>query len=97
MNDWLINLSAQLEEMRTPKMLRGQLLCELNQHVKVHRGFYEYIFDNKKQDGCQVYDKIISDVQPFVEKGYGIYVTGHSLGAAMASLLAFKLAGSKKE
>lgn len=96
-NDWLMNLSAQLTDMQTPPELRGKLDGELNEHVKVHRGFYEYIFDNEAQKGQQVYDKIVADIKPFVEKGYVICVTGHSLGAAMSSLLAFKLAGSKED
>ena len=92
-NDWLMNLSAQLTEMKTPATLRGRLTGKLNQHVKVHRGFYEYLFDNEEQRGNQVYDKIRDDIKPFVEEGYAIYVTGHSLGAALGSVLAFKLAG----
>lgn len=96
-NDWLYNLSAQLIDMKTPKELVGKLKGKLNKNIKVHRGFYEYIFNNKHQDGKQVYDKILADIEPFVEKGYNIHVTGHSLGAALSSMLAFKLAGSDKE
>lgn len=59
--------------------------------------FAEYIFDNKRTDGDQRYDKILEDIRPFVEDGYKIYVTGHSLGAALASILAFRLAGKTEE
>jgi hypothetical protein len=94
--DWQTNLSAQLEGVKTPKLLKDSLKGELKKRVLVHRGFYEYIFDNKRAKGDQRYDMILNDIKPFVEEGYKIYVTGHSLGAALASLLAFKLAGSDK-
>ena len=92
--DWQTNFSAQLEEMETPKLLRDSLKGRRKKRILVHRGFYEYIFNNKRARGDQRYDMILNDIKPFVEKGYKVYVTGHSLGAALSSLLAFKLAGS---
>lgn len=80
--------------MKTPKLLRDSLEGRLKDRVLVHRGFYEYLFNNKRAKGEQRYDMILDDIKPFVGKGYKIYVTGHSLGAALSSLLAFKLAGS---
>eukprot|EP00985_Skeletonema_marinoi_P023334 scaffold15489_cov187-Skeletonema_marinoi.AAC.1 len=94
--DWQTNLSAQLEGMKTPKLLKDSLKGKLKKRVLVHRGFYNYIFNNKRAKGDQRYDMILNDIKPFVEQGYKIYVTGHSLGAALSSLLAFKLAGSDK-
>mmetsp|Transcript_7298 Transcript_7298/g.10658 ORF Transcript_7298/g.10658 Transcript_7298/m.10658 type:complete len:429 (+) Transcript_7298:160-1446(+) len=94
--DWQTNLSAQPTDMKTPKLLRDSLKGKLKKRILVHRGFYEYIFDNKRAKGEQRYDMILDDIKPFVEDGYKIYVTGHSLGAALSSLLAFKLAGSDK-
>ncbi len=92
--DWQTNLSAQPTGMKTPKLLRDSLKGKLKKRILVHRGFYEYIFDNKRAKGDQRYDMILNDIKPFVKDGYKIYVTGHSLGAALSSLLAFKLAGS---
>ena len=94
--DWETNLSAQLEGMQTPNLLAPSLEGNLKQRVLVHRGFYNYIFNNEKAKYDQTYDRILGDIRPFVEEGYKIYVTGHSLGAALSSLLAFKLAGSDK-
>ncbi len=95
--DWETNFRAQLEELRTPKLLRGSLKGKLNDRLLVHRGVYEYIFNNSLADGAQRYDMILQDIKPFVKKeGYKLYVTGHSLGGALSSTLAFKLAGSKK-
>lgn len=95
--DWQTNFSAQMEDMKTPKLLRDKLEGSLKKRVLVHRGFYEYIFDNDRADGDQRFDMILDDIKPFAEQGYKIYVTGHSLGAALSSLLAFKLAGSGKK
>lgn len=36
MNDWMMNLSAQLVKMRAPKLVKD----DERQHVNVHRGFY---------------------------------------------------------
>lgn len=95
--DWQTNFNAYMEDMRTPKLLRDKLEGSLKEDILVHRGFYSYIFDNKLADGDQRYDMILNDIKSFAEQGYKIYVTGHSLGAALSSLLAFKLAGSGKD
>ena len=95
--DWQTNLSAQLAEMKTPKLLVDKLKGKLKERVLVHRGFYNYIFnDAEKDDDRQRYNMILDDIKPFVKDGYRIYVTGHSLGAALSSLFAFNLAGSSK-
>lgn len=78
--DWQTNLSAQLEDMKTPNLLVDRLKGSLKNTVLVHRGFYNYIFNNKRAKFEQRYDMILADIKPFVEKGYKVYVTGHSLG-----------------
>ena len=60
----------------------------------------EYIFDNKAAK-TQAFDEIVKilrdiDANPDNEN-YEIWVSGHSLGAAMASLVAFQLAGLEFE
>ncbi len=95
--DWQTNFRAQLEGLRTPKLLEGSLKGKLKDRLLVHRGFYEYIFNNSLADGAQRFDMILEDIKPFVEQeGYMMVVTGHSLGGALSSMLAFKLAGSAK-
>jgi hypothetical protein len=87
--DWQSNIKSFLVKMKTPKSLKGKS----NKDLLVHKGFYEYLFDNKEIiAGKQRYDKIISDLEPLLEDGYKIWVTGHSLGAALSSIAAFKLA-----
>jgi len=98
--DWPSNLNAFMAKMKTPKLLQNKLKGKLSKEIRVHKGFYEYLFDNKKIiDGGQRYDKILDDIKPLLEDddGYKIWVTGHSLGAALSSTVAFKLAGSDKE
>ena len=95
--DWLTNFTFFLEGLHTPKLVKDSLEGSLKERILVHRGFYRYIFDNSRAAGDQRYDMILDDIKPYVEDGYKIYVTGHSLGGALSSLLAFKLAGSDKE
>ena len=94
--DWDINLEAQVEEMKAPELLRNKV----RGRVFVHRGFHEYLFDNKRAKGEQSYVSILDDLRDImssVDEGYKIYVTGHSLGAALSTLLAFKLAAEDEE
>lgn len=100
--DWQSNFNSFYSKMKTPKLLRNKLKGKLSKELLVHRGFYEYLFDNKAiETGGQRYDVITGDLEKILEKhakdGYKIWVTGHSLGAALSSVTAFKLAGSGKE
>jgi predicted lipase len=63
-----------------------------------HNGFYNYVF-NKTKDATdnaefRKYDEVLEDVKTLMadHPGYKLYVTGHSLGAALSSLVAFYLA-----
>lgn len=51
----------------------------LQKRLLVHRGLYEYIFDNDLIEGEQRYDQIIADIKKAMngEAGYNICVTGH--------------------
>jgi len=39
--------------------------------------FSDYLFNNKRVDGDQRYDRILEDIEPLMEEGYSFYVTGH--------------------
>lgn len=99
--DWRTNLTCWHTNMKTPNLVRDKMKGALKENVIVHRGYYRYIFDNKKVNGKQRYDQIQDDIKSLIKEGnpdgYKIYVAGHSLGAALSTLVAFKLAGSKKE
>ena len=68
----------------------------------IHSGFYNYIFNLTKDDDDPItwrkYDEIVKDLKsvfdsnPKYSKEYKLYVTGHSLGAALSTVVAFYLA-----
>lgn len=95
--DWQSNFNAKLTKMKTPKKIRDKMKGKLKERVYVHEGFYEYLFDNEKLEGQQRYDEILADVEPLMEEGYSLYVTGHSLGGALATMFSFKIAGAGKK
>jgi len=94
--DWPINLKASPVALRTPKKIQHKMEGILKERVLVHRGFRQYLFSNKRMDGDQRYDMIIKDIEKAIggEEGYNVYITGHSLGGALATMLSFKLAGA---
>jgi len=92
--DWRTNLNAATVSMRTPKKIKDKMNGKLQERVLVHKGFYNYLFNNDLIDGEQRYDKILADIEPLMEEGYSLYVTGHSLGGALATMFSFKLAGA---
>ncbi|OEU06672.1 alpha/beta-hydrolase [Fragilariopsis cylindrus CCMP1102] len=92
--DWRSNLKANVVELETPALIREKLDEDLKEHVYVHEGFHDYLFENKRRS-IQIYTRIVEDVKPLIEDGYSVYVTGHSLGGALAHLLSFKLAGDE--
>jgi len=96
LNDWLANLNALLTEMETPKKIRSKMEEDLQERILVHRGFYEYLFDNNQMRGDQRYDRLIQDIRDAIggEDGYSVYITGHSLGGALATMFSLKLAGA---
>lgn len=63
-----------------------------------HAGFYDYVFARTKDDTDPVnlrkYDEVLGDVRALLSRhpGYKLYVTGHSLGAALATLVSFYFA-----
>ena len=50
-------------------------------NFKVHTGFYEQVSSVKKQ--------IYNLIKPYIENNYNLYLTGHSLGSANATLLTY--------
>lgn len=73
-----------------------------HQTIKVHNGFHDYLFSPssrgpKGPNGKELseYQEILQQcVVPMLKKypGYKLYVTGHSLGAALCTLFAFEAA-----
>lgn len=60
---------------------------KLHDDVYVHSGFYKQLHNEN------VYDEILKEVQDLLEKhpDYNVFVTGHSLGAALSTLFGYEL------
>eukprot|EP00565_Helicotheca_tamesis_P003966 CAMPEP_0185730382 /NCGR_PEP_ID=MMETSP1171-20130828/9717_1 /TAXON_ID=374046 /ORGANISM="Helicotheca tamensis, Strain CCMP826" /LENGTH=507 /DNA_ID=CAMNT_0028399413 /DNA_START=110 /DNA_END=1633 /DNA_ORIENTATION=- len=100
-DDWNRNLQFATRPMETPSQLQDANE-ELPKEVNIHQGFYEYLFDNSErgeQFAEQRYEEVLNDVLPILKEnpGYKLYITGHSLGGALGTLTAFKMAASNIE
>ena len=93
-SNWSANFYIFKEEAIVPKAVKAAVPGG----IWLHNGFYNYVF-NKTKDATdntefRKYDEILEDVKSMMadHPGYKLYVTGHSLGAALSSLVAFYLA-----
>ena len=74
------NIGSDIRFVRTRVVPNRSELC--------HSGFVNAL--------NSVYESINIALQPFIKKKKNIFITGHSLGAALASLLTFRLSLSLK-
>jgi predicted lipase len=93
-SNWSMNLYIFKEKAIVPEAVKAAA----PRGIWFHNGFYNYVF-NKTKDTTdhtefRKYDEVLEDVKSLMadHPGYKLYVTGHSLGAALASLVAFYLA-----
>jgi hypothetical protein len=90
-NNWLANLAFFKVKGDAPKAIEDK-------PVWFHGGFYNYIFGatatTEDDPSRRKYDEILDDIMPLLQDnpGYKLYITGHSLGGALASVVAFYLA-----
>lgn len=79
---------ASFDFERTDKliMITDKILSRSNQKLLVHKGFLD-AYDSIKQSIFTVVDDLIGDGE-----GWTVYVTGHSLGGALATMCSFELA-----
>ena len=93
--NWMSNLNINVEEAKLPEVLKGNIEGET---IGIHEGYHDYLFanttDTRDVETFTKYDQIKEDVLGLVKKypGYKLYVTGHSLGAALSTIAAFFLA-----
>eukprot|EP00531_Pseudo-nitzschia_arenysensis_P010054 CAMPEP_0116133338 /NCGR_PEP_ID=MMETSP0329-20121206/10050_1 /TAXON_ID=697910 /ORGANISM="Pseudo-nitzschia arenysensis, Strain B593" /LENGTH=421 /DNA_ID=CAMNT_0003627957 /DNA_START=108 /DNA_END=1373 /DNA_ORIENTATION=+ len=97
--DWGANVNFQLKRMDTPEKIKDMMKGNLKRRVLVQKGFWEYLFQNEDmKKNYQRFDNMTNDIRAAIknEPGYNVCITGHSLGAALATMFSFQLAGAGK-
>ncbi|KAL3905666.1 MAG: hypothetical protein SGILL_009588, partial [Bacillariaceae sp.] len=105
--DWMVCCQTTLKEVvnplydgSKPNSSRSSLSSSSRQQsptISVHTGYHDYLFS--KEEGAEEgtkFDSIMNDLNSLLQQypGYNVYVTGHSLGAALATVFAFHAAAS---
>ena len=70
----------------------------LSKHIKVHNGFYRFLFRKRKDTGTRKYDEIANILHHYGSRfgdDYSLVVTGYSLGGALSTI--FSLYASTDE
>eukprot|EP00980_Cylindrotheca_fusiformis_P010246 scaffold2277_cov137-Cylindrotheca_fusiformis.AAC.1 len=94
-SNWLSNVAFLKKEYDLPPVLEENGVVE---SLRLHSGFGKYIFDYTHDDDDPVtwrkYDEILEDVKLLLKEypSYKVYVTGHSLGGALSSIVGVYLA-----
>lgn len=107
-SNWTTNLQISKRKVPLPAYLENRTLQLLDtddssslnppKELYLHSGFYKYLFETTFDDAddstLRKYDEIIQDVRHQLQQnpGYKLYLTGHSLGGALANMIAFFVA-----
>lgn len=64
---------------------------EMPSKIRIHTGFYEYLFYQSKDSSKTRLQEILEDTKQLLREnpGYSLYMTGHSLGGALSTLCGF--------
>lgn len=99
--DWLIDATVTSTVPKELKFANETGLVGADNEVSVHQGFATYLFAQKAVGGGTKFDDILKDLQDvyaYKKNGHDysdfkLFITGHSLGGALSSLLSVALAG----
>jgi len=93
-SNWGTNLDVAKKSEPIPEVLKGKIS---GTKIRFHEGFHEYMNNKTKNpnDDSETTkkDQIFSSVKALLKKhpDYKVYVTGHSLGAALATMASYYL------
>jgi hypothetical protein len=94
-SNWLSNVAFLKKEYELPTVLEENNVVE---SLRLHSGFGKYVFDYTHDEDdpatWRKYDEIVEDIKILMKAhpSYKLYVTGHSLGAALSTIVGFYLA-----
>eukprot|EP00550_Attheya_septentrionalis_P007815 CAMPEP_0198285666 /NCGR_PEP_ID=MMETSP1449-20131203/4910_1 /TAXON_ID=420275 /ORGANISM="Attheya septentrionalis, Strain CCMP2084" /LENGTH=408 /DNA_ID=CAMNT_0043983163 /DNA_START=87 /DNA_END=1313 /DNA_ORIENTATION=+ len=92
-SNWGANIDILKVTEDVPALLKGEFKSDT---VSIHKGFHTYMHKESLQSGKSFYDEITRQVKNLLQNSYtkytSVYVTGHSLGAALSTLYSYYIA-----
>lgn len=94
--NWKANINVIKSAATLPSQIKGEIPGQ--QTVNIHSGYYKYLFGKNSgapgDPSSSRFDEVWDVLRPILRanRGYKLYVTGHSLGGALAIITSFCLA-----
>jgi len=88
-SDWGAAVDSKFQKTRNP--IKDNYSGK-QEFLKLHRGFFLYLFRQRKDTETCKYDEIARTVHRYgnaIGEDYKLFVTGHSLGGALATIFSF--------